>query len=247
MRETLVALYKLQQIDSKVLEIEKAAGQYPSRIKEKEALMEVQRMGLGALRSELEAKRAEQRDAENVIRDDTEKHHKWKRRLADIKTPREYQALSREVEGVERGIHELEDRVVVMMQEIEAKLAAVAEKEGEMRAVEAELGGQVKEMREKMAHITKEALEAKTHRVPLASKIPPNTLKLYERVRERRLGVAVAVAVGGTCGMCNVSIRPQLMVQVRKYESIEQCPSCSRIILVDSLVLPPPPDVPGNA
>lgn len=240
MRETLVALHKLQQIDSKVLEIERAASQYPAKIKEKEGQMEVLRMALGALRSELEAKKAEQRELESTIRDDTEKHHKWKRRLADIKTPREYQALSREVEGVERGIRDLEERVVALMQEIEAKQAVVSEKETELKSVEAELGGQVRELREKMATITKEALEAKTHRVPLAGKIPAKVLQQYERIRERRQGVAVAVATGGTCGSCNVAIRPQLMVEVRRLESIETCPSCSRIIMLDSLVLAPP-------
>ena len=242
MRDTLVALHKLQQIDAKVLEIERSGGSYPARVKEKEAQLDVQRSALGALKSELEAKRTERRDAENTIRDDSDKLQKWKRRLADIKTPREYQALSREVEGVERAVRELEDRVLQIMQDIEAKQAIVTEKETELKAIETEVLGQIKELREKMAVITKEALEAKSARGPIAARIPAKVLHNYDRIRERRAGIAVAIATGGNCGSCNVAIRPQLLVTVRKLESIETCPSCSRILVIDSLVLAPPSD-----
>ena len=115
MRDTLVALYQLQQIDLKVLEIERAAGQLPAKIKELELELEKERLAMGAARLELEAKRTEQRDAETLIRDEGEKLQKWKRRLIDIKTPREYQALSREVEQTERQIRDYEERVMLAM------------------------------------------------------------------------------------------------------------------------------------
>lgn len=242
MRETLLALYKLQQIDAKVLEIERSGGHFPARIKEKEAQLDTLRSGVGALKSELEAKKNERRDAENTIRDDSDKLQKWKRRLADIKTPREYQALSREVEGVERGIRELEDRVLAIMQDLEVRQVAVTEKETELKAIETEVLGQIRELRERMAIITKEALEAKSARGPIAAQIPPKVLQLYDRVRDRRQGIAVSVASGGNCTACNVAVRPQLLVTVRKLESIETCPSCSRILVIDSLVMAPPSD-----
>lgn len=239
-RETLVALYKLQQIDTKVLEIERSGSQFPARIKEKEAQLDALRSALGALKSELEAKKKERGDAEGTIREDGDKLQKWKRRLVDIKTPREYQALSREVEGVERGIRELEEKVLAMMQEIEAKQVVVTEKETELRAVEGEVLGQIRELRERMAVVTKEALEARSARGPIAQQLPPKVLQLYDRVRERRQGVAVAIAAGGNCTACNVAVRPQLLVTVRKLESLETCPSCSRILVIDSLVMAPP-------
>lgn len=240
MRETLVALHKLQQIDAKVLEIERSGGHFPARIREKEAQLDTLRSGVGALKAELEAKKNERRDAEGTIRDDGEKLQKWKRRLADIKTPREYQALSREVEGSERNIRELEDRVLAMMQEIEAKQVVITEKESEFKAVETEVLGQIRELRERMAIITKEALEAKSARGPIAAQVPPKVLQLYDRIRDRRQGIAVSVASGGNCTACNVAVRPQLLVTVRKLESIETCPNCSRILVIDTLVMAPP-------
>lgn len=237
MRDTLVALYQLQQIDLKVLEIERAAGQLPAKIKELELELEKERLAMGAARLELEAKRTEQRDAETLIRDEGEKLQKWKRRLIDIKTPREYQALSREVEQTERQIRDYEERVMLAMQDIEQKQAAIAEKEAVFKAAEAEGTAKVRELRERMAAITKDALEAKVFRVPLVEKLPPKVLALYERVRERRAGVAVALAQNGTCLGCNVAVRPQLMVEIRRLDTLEQCPGCSRLLILDSVVI----------
>ncbi|MFO0725771.1 MAG: C4-type zinc ribbon domain-containing protein [Myxococcota bacterium] len=247
MRDTLVALYQLQQIDLKVLEIERAAAQLPSRIKELEAELEKERAVMGAARMELEAKRTEQRDNETLIRDEGEKLQKWKRRLIDIKTPREYQALSREVEQTERQIREAEERVLAIMAEIESKAGAINEKESAFRAAESEATTKVRELRERMAAISRDALEAKTGRAPLVEKLPPKILQLYERVRERRAGVAVAIAQNGTCMGCNVAVRPQLMVEIRRLDTLEQCPGCSRLLVLDAVIVgaglmaPPPP------
>ena len=128
MREQLIALYRLQEIDSRVLEIEKMAEVIPNKVSELESGLEAIRSELGALRAEDEAQKAESTEAEAQIREEGGKTTKWKRRLNEIKTPREYQALSREVEQGERLVRGLEERVMEHMTEIESRAAVIAEK-----------------------------------------------------------------------------------------------------------------------
>lgn len=239
MRETLLALYKLQEIDSRVLEIEKGAAIFPARIRELEGQLNQLRTELGTIRTELEQKKTEQATDEGLIREENAKLQKWKRRLNDIKTPREYQALSREVETTERQVREAEERVVLVMADIEQRQLKVNEKEQELRARESEVNAQVKELREREQILNREAQAAKAGRSEITAKVPPRVLTLYDRVRNSRGGVAVALVKGGSCSACNVAIRPQLVVEIRRLDAVHQCPSCSRILVLDALVAGP--------
>jgi hypothetical protein len=234
-RDTLLALIKLQELDSHALEFERAASAIAPQVKEIDGQLNVHRTELGTLRNELEAKRKESQEAEGVIKDETAKLQKWKRRLADIRTPREYQALSREVEQGERLVRDLEEKVVALMAEIEEKQGVVAEKEGALKAKESEANGQIRELKEREAKLNRQATQARIGRSELLAKVPPNVLALYERVRERRAGVAIALASKGSCTGCNVALRPQLFVEIRKLDAVHQCPSCSRILILDAL------------
>jgi predicted nucleic acid-binding Zn-ribbon protein len=235
-RDTLLALYQLQQIDTKAFEIERSAQALPKKIQELEAELDVERVQLGVLRNELESKKTEQLTMDVTIKDEGAKAQKWKRRLNEIKTPREYQALSREVEGTERQIRDLEERGVGILQEIETKTAALGDREAVFRQKESEMLAKVRELRDRVALLNKEALEAKAGRPLAAAKLPQKTLALYDKVREKRQGLAVAVVKEGKCLGCNVALRPQLYVTVRKLESLEQCPSCSRLLVLDAVV-----------
>lgn len=238
MREQLLALYKLQQIDSKALEVEKTATELPIRIKALETELEQQRSELGALHTEAEGKRTEQRDSENQAGDESGKAQKWKRRLNDYKNPREYQALSREVEQAERHAHDLELKVITLAEEIETKQKVILEKETELKAREAVVRAEVRELREREAKIAREAAEVRRGREAIMKIIPPAMVTKYERLRERRSGLAVALTKGSSCSGCNVEVRPQQMVEVRKLNSVQSCPSCNRILVLESLVLP---------
>jgi predicted nucleic acid-binding Zn-ribbon protein len=236
-REKLIALYQLQEIDRRVLDIEKGAAGFPDRIKELEKGLEVLRTELGGLRTENEGKKNLQQSSDGSLKDEGAKVHKWKRRLNDIKTPREYQALSREVEQGERMVRELEDSSVALLEEIEKGQKVIDDKEAELKSKEAEVFQEVRELREKEAKLNREANEAKRGRDALVQKLPPQVVQKYDKVRERRGGIGVALLIGARCGGCNVELRPQLAVEIRKLNTIEQCPSCSRLIILEAVVL----------
>ena len=73
-------------------------------------------------------------------------------------------------------------------------------------------------------------------------------VKLYERVRGRRRGIAVVtVDNAGTCDGCQMQIRPQQMLEVRQLESIIQCPQCQRILVLQALTAPATAEVTAEA
>ncbi|MBI2372986.1 MAG: hypothetical protein HYV07_03200 [Deltaproteobacteria bacterium] len=234
MRETLLSLFELSQVDGRVLELEKAGELLSKQIAELEKGSEAIRMELGAHRAEMDAKAREQTELEGQIKDEQAKQQKWKRRLNEIKSPREYQALSREVEQGERQVRTAEETVLAMMAEVEEKKKLVSEIEDRLSAREAEAQSEISGLREKQRNIDTEIREANKGRPQIVGRLPERVVQRYEQIRKRR-GVAVALT-DGKCGGCNFVVRPQQMVEIRRLDSMIDCPKCGRILVLKSLV-----------
>ncbi len=236
MRENLKTLHELQAVDTKVLEVERIGAVLPEKIRVLEAEVEVLRAELGGLNTELETRKKEQREIEAQIKEETEKHKKWKRRLNEIKTPREYQAMSREIELGERQVRDFEESVLAIMTEVEAKQKVLSEKDGDLKARELVVAGKVRELRIRQSELTKEAAKIAEGRISMLKQVPEPLLKKYEQLRERKNGIAVALVLEGRCLACNVQLRPQQIVDLKKYASIMACSQCYRILIPDELV-----------
>jgi len=65
----------------------------------------------------------------------------------------------------------------------------------------------------------------------LLRELPKTTSALYKRISARiRDGVALAEARNGACMACYMSLRPQIMSEVRRGEEIITCDNCNRIL-----------------
>jgi len=74
-----------------------------------------------------------------------------------------------------------------------------------------------------------EALGASEGRSEIAVKVNKRTLKRYEQTQKRR-GIALAPVIGGVCQGCHMNLPPQLSNILARFESIETCPSCNRLL-----------------
>lgn len=236
MREILIALYELQQIDSGALEIQRGADLIPQKIKALEDELEVHRAELGQLNAELETLKKEQEDLHAHTREETSKHKKWKGRLNDIKSPREYQALSRELELGERAVRDAEERAVEMMMNIEAKQTVVDQKSEDLRDREADVSKQVAVLRRKQAELRQDVEKASRGRDEVSAKLKPGLVKRYEKLRKARQGIGVALVRDGACMGCNMRIRPQQLVEILHFNTMETCPACQRILVHEDLI-----------
>lgn len=236
MRKTLLALYELQKIDTRAYELTQQAENIPRQIHELEQSLDGARSELGVLNSELDVLRGEQNDIEAKNSEEGDKHNKWKRRLNDIKSPREYQALSREVELGERQIRDNQDRIIQLMEDIEGREKIIEDKVSTLRDAEGEVNSKVRALRELQARLKKEAEEASKGREEIVKDVKKRVLKRYDDLRRKRSGLAVVLAKDGACCGCNMAMRPQQVVEMLRFNTIEQCASCHRILVAEDLL-----------
>lgn len=246
MRQQLLDLWEIQQIDLGIRDLERDRTELPQRLNALVGRINGVQAELKELTGQREALLLEIKTIESAAQQESEKVRKWERRLNEIRNQREYQALSREVEGSRRAIREHEEQVIELMakkeeldKQIEARQDRLAEDEVDADAERKEVEGQIAAVEER--------LQAETRRrEALVPKIKPNLLKRYDAIRAKRMGIGLVAVKDGSCTGCNMRLPPQQYNLLMRVDSVECCPSCVRIMLyqgvLDEAQAPTPSD-----
>ena len=243
LREKLKALEELQQIDLESHEVRTGLDGLPARKAVVEAKVVEARKAYDGTKAQLDSNERERRQIETLLGMERDKVKKWEGRLGEIKTPREYAALSREIdiakktnESQSETSRTLTDAALALRGQLEQRGEALSDAEEAAEAGLAALEQERIDLEAKLA-----ALEAR--RGGAVALVDPGLLAKYENIRKRRAGVAVAPVVGATCKGCHRNIPPQLSIVLQRADSIETCPNCHRIIYSAAAVNPaiPPP------
>ena len=239
LREKLKALEELQQIDLDAGGLRGEADTIPARRAEIEAGVAAARKAYETEKARLEDNERERRQVESLLAMERDKVKKWEGRLGEIKTPREYAALSREIDIAKKTNESQSEQLKVLA-------AAAGElKKGLDSAADAlserELGAQdeLAALDKRGADYASKLCELDGRRGEASKKVDPALLSRYENIKRRRAGVAVAPVVGSTCRGCNRHIPPQLSIVLQRADSVETCPNCNRIIYSAEAVSPP--------
>ena len=67
----------------------------------------------------------------------------------------------------------------------------------------------------------------------LIATLPARLASIYDRLAQRsRDGIAVAEVVNGSCSACDIHLRPQVQLNVKKGDEIITCENCTRIMYI---------------
>jgi predicted nucleic acid-binding Zn-ribbon protein len=233
---TLKALVSLQEIDIRIRELEKDREQIPVRLKEIDTILEGKRSELNEERNQCDEAEMTRRLLEGDLKSEKEKIKKWEARLNEIRSNRDYQALSREIEAARKANLGIEDDILRKMQEIEDLKASIGQKEEEMAELERSLSGERGGLEGKLQTINSSISDEEAVRDRARKFVDSRWYKQYQMIRTRRDGVAVVPVLDEHCQGCHMGIPPQLYNIVLKGEQIEICPSCHRIIYYEAAI-----------
>lgn len=227
---TLKALVSLQEIDIRIRELEKDRQQIPSRLKEIETILGGKGSELAEERNQLDEAEMSRRLLEGDLKAEKEKIKKWEARLTEIRSNRDYQALSREIEAARKANLGIEDEILKKMQEIEDLKTSISQKEQDINGLSDGLSAERSELEEKLRSINDKISGEEQLRTQAKQAVEERWLRQYDTIRKRRDGVAVVAVLDEHCQGCFMGIPPQLYNIVLKGERIETCPYCHRIV-----------------
>jgi predicted nucleic acid-binding Zn-ribbon protein len=227
-------LYRLQTIDLEIDARHRRLKEVDATLEGDEELQRV-RQALQDGERKLSRQRTKLRDRELEMRSLTNKIASVENRLYSgrIKNPKELANLQGEVQYLKRRKGELEDQVLESMIEVEESEASVtgqqerlARLEEEWQETQARLSAEQNELISRLGQL-------KAKRAKLQRTIEAGDLALYEDLRRRRGGRAVALLEGELCQGCRVTLPTTKVQQARQGEALTFCGSCERILYVE--------------
>ena len=227
-------LYRLQTIDLEIDERNRRLKQVKASLAGNEELQQV-RQALQKGEKKLSRQRTRLRDQELKMRSLTHKIASVEDRLYSgrIKNPKELANLQEEVQYLKRREGELEDQVLETMIEVEDSEASVTEQRERLARLEEEWQETQARLSAEHDELVNRLSQLKTKRAKLQNTIEAGDLALYEDLRRRKGGLAVALLEGELCQGCRVTLPSSKVQQARQGEILTLCGSCERILYVE--------------
>lgn len=164
------------------------------------------------------------------IDDDSVRIKKSKSKLMQVGNTREYHAMMREMDSMEKLNRTREEEKLALLEELQLQTSNMAEIDLTYGALKAELDVKREGLQERMDVASAKLAELETVRATAASGVPAPVFTRYEFIR-RRLEHPVIVPVdAGICSGCHIAIPPQAFIELQRGKQILSCPNCQRLI-----------------
>ncbi len=225
--EQLVAL---QQVDHEIFNIKKDLTRAPQEIEE----LEKEFTGLEERRSRVVEKLDHLREQEKrlalEIDEDVARIKKSKSKMLMVENSREYQAMSREMDNMERSNRNREEEKTVLMEELQRQNTIYDELDAAYTEAKASLDEKRSTLDKRLAGLNKELDGLMARRDAAKKDIPTPVLSRYEFIRERLENPVIVPVEERICSGCNIAIPPQTYIELQKCKQILSCPNCQRLI-----------------
>jgi hypothetical protein len=227
----VLELVSLQAVDAEAASMRAALADVERRLQGDEELAEARRV-LTTAEAEATAARREQRRVEGDVEDLSDRIARDEARLYDgsIRIPKELASLQHEVETLKGNRGLLEDKLIGLLDAAEGADRQRAQSATSVRAFEERWRAEQDALRHESLRLQDAVARADQRREAQKAKVVPRALALYEDLRRRKGGLAVARISGSSCMGCRVSIPDALRRRAMDVTELAQCPNCERIL-----------------
>jgi len=223
-------LIRLQNLDTKIIEISHFLDNLPSQIKKIDREIDMLFQAISQSKEKLALNQKGRREIDSEIQNLTALISKYKHQLSGVKSNKEYSSLIKEIEETQKKIDSLEE------EEISEMLAA------DDIVEEIKIDSQKAEANKEKLLMKKEALFQKKMEAEgkvknllhkkdlLIHKLPSKEIKLYQKIFNKKNCIVLSAVKDDFCSMCQIRIRPQVLNELKEKNSIILCENCGRIL-----------------
>ncbi|MBG0776426.1 MAG: hypothetical protein H0S85_08320 [Desulfovibrionaceae bacterium] len=225
--EQLVAL---QRIDNEIVQLKAELDEAPREVEALQAKFDELDRQKQQVLEKLGYLREQGKRLSGEIEDDSLKIKKSKNKLMMVGNTREYHAMTREMDNLEKLNRLREEERVTLAEELERQEASLAEFEEREKALLVELEEKKASLKGRIAEANVKLADLDSQRAKSGEDVPPPVLSRYEFIRSRLAHPVIVPVSEGICSGCNISIPPQGFIELQKGQQILSCPNCQRLI-----------------
>jgi len=223
-------LIVLQQVDDEILTLKDVIEQAPKELSD----LEGQMSEFDERRNQIDEKtgilKEQQKKLTFEIEEDAGKIKKSKNKLMLVGNTKEYHAMMREMDSLEKLNRMRDDEQEAVREELVRQDEATASLTEEMSGVKEQYDALKTTLDERLAKAQKKLDSLGRKRKKSCKAVPPPILGRYEFIRERMKNPVIVPVSKGVCAGCNIMIPPQSYNDLQKGQQILSCPNCQRLI-----------------
>jgi predicted nucleic acid-binding Zn-ribbon protein len=236
LRDEVARLMDLQVLDRRLQELEESLATVAGRVEQLREETHKSETELQKLTEEEQQSGSSRKRIEKDLAEGEARIRNKRMRLNLVRTDKELQALTHEIDSLREHNQQLESELLTLMEPGDTRAnrikelgELVAKGRAELAAAEKEIAGQVEELKGAIA-------AQRSERGELARQIDASLRARYDMIFSRRQGIAVAVVKpinkDGKCSGCQRLLPPQMYNEILRKEDykIHFCPSCQRIL-----------------
>ena len=231
MAHPLEALLVLQEKDRKISKLQREIRDIPTRKAEVETQLDQAKTKLAGAHDAQMKVESDLKQLEIEVETHREKIVRYKQQQMEAKTNDQYRALLHEVAAEEKGIAELEDREIELMEALETSKKSIGERDVEMKEEEEGIREEQEMLAERLAEV-QEDLDAKiADRERTAANADASLVKKYERLFANKGDFAVVRVENAHCKGCNMRLPPQVVNDALNPAKLVICNYCGRMLV----------------
>lgn len=229
-----LALYRLQQVDSQIDQIQARLKTIQQTLENDEALR--------AANERFTAASGKHREAESLLKHCEMEVEKQRVKLEQteaslydgkVQNPKELQDLQKDVASLKRHLETLEER------ELEAMIAAeTAEKDfqaakADLEHVQSNIKDQHKDLAQESEVLRKHLERLASERQAVVTDIAGQALHVYDQLRKQKRGLAITTIADNSCEACGTTLTASQQQIARSTSQLFHCPTCGRILFAN--------------
>lgn len=146
-----------------------------------------------------------------------------------VHNPKDLVNLQQQASQLKNQLREEEDKALEIMEQADICQREVASNTAQVKRLEEQWQASRQQLLAEQARLTEAAQLVEQRRQELANTLDPDHLMIYETLRTRKQGQAVARIEQGRCQGCRLMVPVSELTQARAGELV-QCGSCGRVL-----------------
>lgn len=232
MKDTIIALLKLKEIDNKLTHLKSRMDDGPRILDKRKQDTHMAEEAVRRKKEEITQVKLETKEKEVELQKKEEEIKKQELHLLTAKkmSNEEYSAHQNEIKRLKEKVGKLEEAILETMERAEEASKERAGLERELEVHTKELEEFRKEVDAEMAEYAAERESCEAERTQFVETVNFAAVHLYDRIKKARDGDAIVCADGRICGGCYMAITANDIQRLLNMRELVTCKSCQRIL-----------------
>lgn len=229
-KEQIDILIKLEMVETEIRTIKSILEEIPKKLDTLNARLEAFETTITDKETAFFDMQKKYRENESDVQMNLDSIKKSNEKLMSVKTNKEYQAILKEIEDLEKKNSMIEDQMLAYLERIETEEKSVGLQKQEYLQEKEQIEREKNTIELEKDEKKKKLVLLEADRNDIAKRIAPMLLNRYEVIRNQVKGEAIVAIKDAVCQGCHLNVPPQMYNELQRRDTLIFCPHCHRII-----------------